>query len=305
MIPLDEAGPKPQASAEIRGRVEFENVSFGFPGYENEILRDVSFEAAPGERVALVGRVGSGKSWAVRMIPRLVDPTKGRIRVDGIDLRTYDIHAVRQRIGYVPQEPLLFTDTIENNIRFGREAIDGATVDWAVEVSQLNRDMEAFPQGLATKIGVRGMSISGGQKQRLALARALAGKPRILILDDCTSALDARTEATLWDRLAEVMPDLTCFIITHRPATLELADKVIVLDNGRVVEQGTHGDLLQAEGLYFKLYSRIRLEEDVGLKEGSEMCEPVGIGDEADANTDVPPDDGAQDGKQGHIPLSE
>ena len=263
----------------IQGRVAFEQVSFGFPGHDREILHDVSFEAEPGERVALVGRVGSGKSWAVRMIPRLVDPTAGRLTIDGSDLREMDIHAVRREIGYVPQEPLLFSDTIENNVRFGREAIDQATLDWAIEVSQLRQDLEAFPQGLATRIGVRGMSISGGQKQRLALARALAGRPRILILDDCTSALDARTEAALWDRLHEVMPDLTCFIITHRPATLELADKIIVLDDGRVVERGTHAELLEQEGLYYKLYSRIRLEEDVGLTEGSEMSEPAALGE--------------------------
>ena len=254
---------------ELHGRVAFEHVTFRFPGYDNDILRDVSFVAEPGQRVALVGRVGSGKSWAVRMIPRLVDPTAGRITVDDIDLRDRDIHAIRQRIGYVPQEPLLFTDTIENNIRFGREDIDAKTIDWAIEVSQLEQDLGTFPKGLETRIGVRGMSISGGQKQRLALARALAGKPRILILDDCTSALDARTEAALWDRLHQVMPELTCFIITHRPATLELADNIIVLEDGAIVEQGTHSDLLQQEGVYFRLYSRIRLEEDVS-KTGEE-----------------------------------
>ncbi|HVP58793.1 MAG TPA: ABC transporter ATP-binding protein [bacterium] len=286
----------------LDGRVEFEHVSFGFPGYDNEILHDVSFEAEPGARVALVGRVGSGKSWAARMIPRLVDPTKGCIRVDGVDLKTYDLHAVRQQIGYVPQEPVLFTDTIENNIRFGRETIDAATVDWAVEVSQLNQDLAAFPQGLATRIGVRGMSISGGQKQRLALARALAGKPKILILDDCTSALDARTETALWDRLDEVMPDLTCFIITHRPATLELADQVIVLDNGKIVERGTHAGLLEAQGLYYKLYSRIRLEEDVGLREGSELCETPAMDGEAKPVEDALPAREEDDEKQGPIP---
>jgi ATP-binding cassette subfamily B protein len=297
MVPSEGPGGEPDGEAvasgagrngpEIKGHVAFEQVSFGFPGYDREILRDVSFEASPGERVALVGRVGSGKSWAVRMIPRLVDPTRGRLTVDGVDLRAYDIHAVRRRIGYVPQEPLLFSDTIENNIRFGRETIDEATLDWAVEVSQLRQDLEAFPHGLKTKIGVRGMSISGGQKQRLALARALAGKPRILILDDCTSALDARTEAALWDRLHEVMPDLTCFIITHRPATLELTDRIIVLDGGRVVERGTHTELLEQEGLYYKLYSRIRLEEDVGLTQGSELSETGSLSRDAapDAQT--------------------
>jgi ATP-binding cassette subfamily B multidrug efflux pump len=276
MIPPDEpaevgAGAQvpggTERCADIKGRVEFEQVSFGFEGFGSNILDDLSFAVEPGERVALVGRVGSGKSWAVRLIPRLVDPTRGRITIDGTDLRDCDIHAVRRRIGYVPQEPLLFSDTIENNIRFDRDGIDDHTVDWAIEVSQLKQDLEGFPKGLATKIGVRGMSISGGQKQRLALARALAGRPRILILDDCTSALDAKTESALWDRLHQVMPDLTCFIITHRPATLELTDKIVVLDDGRIAEMGTHAELLEREGLYFKLYSRSRLEEDVGAKD--------------------------------------
>jgi len=297
MIPPEETAgtgraegvPGPRVTA---GRVEFEAVSFGFEGFDNRILEDVSFTAEPGQRVALVGRVGSGKSWAVRMIPRLVDPTSGRITIDGVDLRECDIHAVRSRIGYVPQEPLLFSDTIENNIRFNREGIDDRTVDWAIEVSQLKQDLKGFPQGLATRIGVRGMSISGGQKQRLALARALAGRPGILILDDCTSALDAKTEAALWDRLHQVMPELTCFIITHRPATLELTDKIIVLDDGRVVETGTHSELLQQEGLYFKLYNRIRLEEDVGETEAASTEGPAAgpadpNGDDGDSSTTI------------------
>ena len=273
----------------LKGRIEFEDVSFGFAGFGDGILHDVSFAVEPGERVALVGRVGSGKSWAVKMIPRLVDPIEGRITVDGIDLKDYDLHSIRQRIGYVPQEPLLFSDTIENNIKFDREGIDDETVAWALEVSQLSQDLAALPKGLKTRIGVRGMSISGGQKQRLALARALAGRPKILILDDCTSALDAKTETALWDRLHDVMPDLTCFIITHRPATLELADKVIVLDEGRIVETGTHGQLLEQEGIYFKLYNRIRLEEDVGLLEG---CPREDTGAEAETEDEADIGDG-------------
>ena len=246
------------------GRVEFENVSFRFPGMERDILHDLDFTAEPGRRVALVGRVGSGKSWAARLIPKLVNPTAGRILLDGVDLREYDIGDLRRYIGYVPQEPILFSDSIENNIRFHRESISDETLNWAVEISQLRDDLNGFPEGLQTKIGVRGMSISGGQKQRLALARALVGQPKILILDDCTSALDADTEAELWDRLHEVMPDLTCFIITHRPATLEKADEVIVLDDGEIVEQGTHIDLILQEGLYCRLYHRIMLQEAVG-----------------------------------------
>jgi ATP-binding cassette subfamily B protein len=246
-----------------RGRVSFESVSFHFPGQKREILRDVSFEVKPGRRVSLVGRVGSGKSWVVRLVPRLVDPTGGRVLIDGEDLRDHNIHSVRRHIGYVPQEPILFSDTIENNIRFGRPDIDDETVTWAVDVSQLSDELESFPDGLRTRIGVRGMSISGGQKQRLALARALVGRPRVLILDDCTSALDANTEADLWDRLHEVMPDLTCFIITHRPATLELSDDIIVLDRGTIVERGNHADLVEKQGLYWKLYEEIKLEEAV------------------------------------------
>jgi ATP-binding cassette subfamily B multidrug efflux pump len=245
------------------GKVEFKDVSFGFPGHDRDILKRISFDVEPGRRVSLVGRVGSGKSWVVRMIPRLVDPTGGGILLDGTDLRDYDVRSLRQHIGYVPQEPILFSDTVENNIRFGREGVDDETLAWATEVSQLSDEIEAFPEGLQTRIGVRGMSISGGQKQRLALARALVGKPRILILDDCTSALDARTEAALWNRLHEVMPELTCFIITHRTATLELSDDIIVLEQGEVTERGTHPDLIEQKGLYHALYRRIQLEEAV------------------------------------------
>ncbi|MCP4566462.1 MAG: ABC transporter ATP-binding protein [FCB group bacterium] len=259
----EEEGSKPLTDSPL-GRVAFENVSFRFPGMDRDILHDLDFEVEPGRRVALVGRVGSGKSWAARLIPKLVNPTAGRIVLDGVDLRKYDIGDLRRHIGYVPQEPILFSESIENNIRFHREGITDETLEWAVDISQLSDDLNGFPEGMQTKIGVRGMSISGGQKQRLALARALAAKPKILILDDCTSALDADTEAELWDRLHEVMPDLTCFIITHRPATLEKADEVIVLDDGRIVEQGTHIDLILQEGLYCKLYHRIMLQEAVG-----------------------------------------
>jgi ATP-binding cassette, subfamily B, multidrug efflux pump len=246
------------------GRVEFEKVHFRLPGMERDILTDLNFTVEPGKRVALVGRVGSGKSWGVRLIPRLVDPTAGRILLDGRDLREYDLTDLRRHIGYVPQDPILFSDTIESNIRFHREGITKDTLDWAIDVAQLRNDLTAFPEGLNTRIGVRGMSISGGQKQRLALARALVGKPKILILDDCTSALDASTEAGLWDSLHEVMPHLTCFIITHRPATLEKVDEVVVLDEGRIVERGGHIDLILKEGVYCKLYHRIMLQEAVG-----------------------------------------
>jgi len=247
-----------------QGRVEFDRVTLRFPSQERDILRQLSFTAEPGQRVALVGRVGSGKSWTARLIPRLVNPSSGRILLDGVDLRDYHLRDLRRHIGYVPQEPILFSDSIENNIRFGREGVTDETIAWGIEVAQLNDDLASFPDGIKTKIGTRGMNISGGQKQRVALARALAGRPKLLILDDCTSALDAKTETALWDRLHEVMPELTCFIVTHRPATLEKADKIIVLDDGEVVETGGHIELILKEGTYCKLYHRIMLEEAVG-----------------------------------------
>lgn len=257
-------GKRPIRPGDFTGKVEFDKVSFHFPGQDRDIVSDLSFTAEPGQRIALVGRIGSGKSWAVRMIPKLVNPTKGIIKLDGVNLRDYKLEDLRRQIGYVPQEPILFSDSIQNNIRFQREGITDEDINWAIEVSQFEKEIASFPQRLDTLIGVRGMSISGGQKQRLALARALVTRPKILILDDCTSALDSDTEAALWDRLYDVMPDLTCFIVSHRPATLEKSDHVIVLDDGKIAEAGTHIDLILKEGLYCKLYHRIMLEEAIG-----------------------------------------
>lgn len=250
-------------SKPIEGNLSFESVDFIFPGTERKIIDDFRLEAKRGQTIAVVGKIGSGKSWLVNMIPRLVDPTGGTIRLDGRDLREYKLEDLRKSIGYVPQEPVLFSDTVENNIRFGRDEIDDDTIAWAIEVAQLKNEISNFPDGLNTKIGVRGMSISGGQKQRLALARALVGKPRILILDDCTSALDSTTESALWDKLREVLPDITAIIITHRPNTLELADKILVLEDGRIVETGTHNQLMNNGGQYAKIYRRYKLEETV------------------------------------------
>jgi ATP-binding cassette subfamily B protein len=246
---------------DVTGNLDFENVSFVFPGSDRRIVSDVSLDIKAGSTIALVGKVGSGKSWLVNLLPRLVDPTGGQIRLDGRDLRRFRLEDLRRSIGYVPQEPVLFSDTVKNNILLGRDEISDSVLEWAVEVAQLKSEIAAFPKGLDTFIGTRGMSISGGQKQRLALARALVGKPKILILDDCTSALDSRTEAALWEKLHEVLPGMTALLITHRPDTLQRADGIFVFDDGRIVEAGTHADLVESGGHYARIYKRFQLEE--------------------------------------------
>lgn len=248
---------------QITGQIELSQVSFRFPKSDKKILDSVDLSIPAGSNVAVVGRVGSGKSWLLQMIPRLVDPTEGAIKLNGHDLRDYRLEDLRSQIGYVPQEPVLFSDTVKNNILLGRDQITDELLKWALEVAQLSDEIKNFAQGIDTPIGTKGMSISGGQKQRLALARALVGKPGILILDDCTSALDSKTEADLWNKLHDVLPGLTAVLVTHRPDTLERMDKIYVLDNGRVVEHGTHSQLMSMAGQYFRTYRRYRLEEQV------------------------------------------
>ena len=247
----------------IRGHLVFSDVGFSLPESPRKIITNITMEVLPGQKIAIVGKVGSGKSWLVNMIPRLVDPTEGSIYLDGHDIRNYRIDSLRRQIGYVPQEPALFSDTIRNNIVFGREWVGESDVRWSIEVAQFAPDVDGFARGLDTQIGTRGMSISGGQKQRLGLARALAGRPRILIIDDCTSALDSQTETALWRNLERAIPGMTIILITHRTDTLEGADRIYVLDNGSVIESGKHHELIAAQGLYARLYRRYQLEQMV------------------------------------------
>jgi ATP-binding cassette, subfamily B, multidrug efflux pump len=247
-----------------RGALRFENVSLSFTPGGTRVLDGVSFEVGPGEIVALVGRVASGKSSVVNLIPRLNDPTEGQIFLDGVPVRELSLEALRKIIGYVPQEPLLFSDTVENNIRFHRDWVTQEDIMQAAEVSRLVEEVEAFPDGFQTKIGQRGVTISGGQKQRIALARALAGKPQILILDDCTASLDAQTETALWEGLQKVFPECATIVISHRAATLERANLILVFERGKIVERGTHYELVSKKGVYHTLYELGKLQDEVG-----------------------------------------
>jgi ATP-binding cassette subfamily B protein len=247
----------------FQGTLRFEDVSLSLPS-GRKILDKVSFEVKPGQMIALVGRVGSGKSTVVNLIPRLIDPTGGRIMLDGSSISQLRLDTLRRLIGYVPQEPLLFSDTIENNIRFHRDWITEDDVVRSAEVARLMQEIYVFSDGLKTKIGQRGVTISGGQKQRVALARALAGRPKILILDDCTASLDAQTEAALWDGLHSVFPTCITIVISHRAATLEKANLILVLERGAIVERGTHDELVSKKGVYHTLYELGKLEDEVG-----------------------------------------
>lgn len=241
--------------------IRFRNVDFGFAGSERKILDGIDLEIGAGQTVAIVGRVGAGKSWLVNLLPRLADPVAGTVEIAGRDVRELRLEDLRKTVGFVPQEPSLFSDTIKHNIEFGRQDVDAETLEWALDISQFRADIARFPMGVDTFVGTRGVALSGGQKQRLALARALVGRPKILVLDDCTSALDSKTETSLWNRLHEVMPTLTAVVITHRPETLRRADRICVLRAGRIAEIGTHAELIAAGGEYATIYRKYELEE--------------------------------------------
>jgi ATP-binding cassette subfamily B protein len=240
----------------LKGKIEFKNVFYKYLETNIQGMDNVSFTINPGESLGIIGSTGSGKSTVANSILRLFDIDKGKILFDGNDIKKLDISHFRKQIGYVPQDVFLFSDTIENNILFGSENKNFELVKKAAENADLMKNINSFPKKFNTKIGERGITLSGGQKQRVSIARAIIKEPKILILDDCLSAVDTKTENIILENMKKIMINKTSIIISHRISSVKLAKKIIVIDSGKIIEEGNHKSLLEKKGVYFDLYNQ-------------------------------------------------
>jgi ATP-binding cassette subfamily B protein len=275
-----DATPLPQ----VRGRIEFQDVSFAYPDQRNghTVLDRISFTIEPGQMLAIVGRTGSGKSSMVQLLPRLFDPASGRVLLDGRDLRTLPLAQVRRAVGFVPQDPFLFSNTVRDNIAFGLDDASESTIRDAAEAAGVIPDIEGFPRGFDTIVGERGITLSGGQKQRLTLARAIACQPPLLVLDDALSSVDTRTERHILRHLKERVAGRTCIMIAHRISTILDADRIAVVDDGRIVELGDHPTLLAQGGLYAEMFRQQQIEEEIEDFDAGGAAAGVGRGANAE-----------------------
>jgi len=254
-------GAEPRPHTDLVGEIEFRNLTFAYNG--NQVLHDVSLRIPAGSSLAIVGPTGSGKTTLVSLIPRIYDAQPGSVLIDGRPIREFPLAALRQNIGFVPQETFLFSDTIRENIAFGRPDATQEEIIAAAEAANIAADIESFPDSYNTTVGERGITLSGGQKQRTAIARAILRGPRILILDDALSSVDTHTEDKILNHLRDLMRGRTTIFISHRVSTVRNADRIAVLHQGRIVELGTHDELLAQNGYYTDLYNKQLLEEEL------------------------------------------
>jgi ATP-binding cassette subfamily B protein len=251
------------AKPAINSSIVFSDVNFAYPHTGIHAIKDFSLNIRTGEKVAIVGRTGSGKSTISQLLLRMYDVQEGLIMYDGVPINKIDLNWLRSQISYVPQDVFLFSETVQNNISFGIKTIDLSQVRAAARKASIDQEIEGFAKGYQTMVGERGVTLSGGQKQRISIARALVKEPSLVIFDDCLSAVDAKTEKEIWNNLNEWWNDKTVVVITHRIFSLVEFDKVIVMEDGRIIEQGTHAGLMRQGGYYAEMYAR-QQEQDTG-----------------------------------------
>jgi ATP-binding cassette subfamily B protein len=249
-------------SKPIQGSIEFKDVSSIYPESGIHALKNISFKANEGEVIAIVGSTGSGKSTIANLLCRMYDPSSGEISVDGESIKNYNLASLRSQLGYVPQDVFLFSDSIRNNIAFGKDLSEEEMVQAAKDADLYNNIID-FPHQFDTLLGERGITLSGGQKQRLSIARAISGRPKILILDDCLSAVDTKTENSILNSLQGIMKNKTTVVISHRVSSVKLADSILVIEDGSIIERGSHQELMKRQGAYYSLYQKQTNEETV------------------------------------------
>jgi len=248
---------------ELHGDILLKDVYFRYSKNSPDIIKGINLNIKAGTSLAIIGRTGSGKTTLVNLINRLYDVTKGSIHIDGVNIKDLPIETIRQNIGYVTQETFLFSTTIKENIIYGIDTFNEEDFKKAVDIAQIDKDVRSFPDSYDTIIGERGITLSGGQKQRVSIARAIMKKPKILILDDALSAVDTYTEEEILKRLRNFMKNRTCILISHRISTIKDADLIVVLENGKIVESGSHEELIEIGGIYYEMYQKQLLEEEI------------------------------------------